>query len=171
MPESLVKLEDTLESVYTQLRPSAVNIRVVQAQETMFLAIPEIPGFPFGPSTPQQPHKFFRQGSGSGFVWDTQGHIVTNNQGVLIEQVIQGSPADKAGLRGSYKPATVKGHRLLVGGDLIIAVGQQPITQISDLQAWVQQAQPGQTTTLTLLRTDKTVQVQVTLQARPATTP
>jgi serine protease Do len=54
--------------------------------------------------------------------------------GVLVEQVEVGSPADEAGLRGSYKPATINGQRLLVGGDVITALDGQPVTRIEDLQ-------------------------------------
>ena len=52
--------ETTLESIYTQVSPSVVSIQVVDGG-----AISQSGG-------PQQ-------ALGSGFVWDTQGHIVTNN--------------------------------------------------------------------------------------------
>ena len=73
-------MEAILEQIYTQVSPSVVNIRVVQKQEVMFPTLPEIPGFPFfGPLLPQEPQEFYRRGLGSGFVWDKEGHIVTNN--------------------------------------------------------------------------------------------
>src|SRR5262245_40650042 len=71
----LAVLEGTLEQVYVQVNPSVVNIRTVQRQTVVFPVVPEMPGYPF----PQGPQEFIRQGSGSGFVWDTLGHIVTNN--------------------------------------------------------------------------------------------
>ncbi|MFQ6030336.1 MAG: S1C family serine protease, partial [Dehalococcoidia bacterium] len=58
---------------------------VVQIRSTHNLALPDnsprlpdIPGFPFdrGPGAPED---FFERSGGTGFVWDNQGHIVTNH--------------------------------------------------------------------------------------------
>ncbi|RME48191.1 MAG: PDZ domain-containing protein [Chloroflexi bacterium] len=95
-------------------------------------------------------------------------NLPPNQQGVLVERVERGSPADLAGIQGSYKPMTINGRRLLVGGDIIIAMDDTPVTRMEDLQALVQQAQPGQESVLTLLRNGKQVQVTVTLGERPS---
>jgi serine protease Do len=70
-------LEATLENVYNQVSPSVVNIRVVQDTQALSSSSPQIPGLPLDPSVPQTP--FPQQAMGSGFVWDKDGHIVTNN--------------------------------------------------------------------------------------------
>jgi serine protease Do len=73
---AVAALEGTLEDVYAQVNPAVVNIQVVaQATSTTVPNMPEIPGFPSVPSVPNTP----QQGLGSGFVWDNQGRIVTNN--------------------------------------------------------------------------------------------
>lgn len=59
--------EELLVQLYQRVNPSVVNIRIQQHVEVEQL-LP--PGFP---------EDFFREGQGSGFVWDTEGHIVTNN--------------------------------------------------------------------------------------------
>jgi serine protease Do len=87
-------------------------------------------------------------------------------QGVLVVNVQQGSPADRAGLRGSYKPATINGEQMLIGGDIIIAFDNQPITSFEDLQAALAQSQPGQKVTLSIIREGKTMQIEVTLGRR-----
>ncbi|MDH4136863.1 MAG: trypsin-like peptidase domain-containing protein [Anaerolineae bacterium] len=94
-----------------------------------------------------------------------------DQQGVLVEEVVNGSPADKAGLRRSYKPVTIKGQRLLVGGDVIVAWDGQPVTQMEELKALTGEASAGQEITLTVLRDGEQTQVQVTLAERPGTTP
>ena len=77
---TLTDIEATLEQIYAQVSPSVVNIRVVQKQEVMFPTLPEIPGFPFfNLPVPQGPQEYYSKGLGSGFVWDKEGHIVTNN--------------------------------------------------------------------------------------------
>ena len=70
--------EELLINIYERVNPAVVNIRVskrVERQAT-FPEEPEIPGFP---SIPRMPDEFYQQGQGSGFVWDQEGHIVTNN--------------------------------------------------------------------------------------------
>lgn len=97
--------------------------------------------------------------------------LAPDQQGVLVEQVTQNSPADQAELRGSYKALDINGQRLQVGGDIITAMDDQPITQMEDLRAFLQQAQPGQKVTLTLLRDGEEVKVGVTLGERPTFIP
>jgi S1-C subfamily serine protease len=70
-------LEATLGEIYDEVSPSVVNIQVVQDGGALSSAIPQLPGMPFDPSAPQEPVP--QQGTGSGFVWDREGHIVTNN--------------------------------------------------------------------------------------------
>ncbi len=93
--------------------------------------------------------------------------LPSDQRGVLIEQVQQGSPADAASLRGSFMPVTINGQPFLIGGDVITQMDGQTIAQIQDLQALVQQAQPGQESTLTILRDGKEMQVTVTLGTLP----
>lgn len=69
---------DNLEAIYTRVNPAVVHIRV-ETQATTTLNSP-FSGLPDG--LPQQ------QGEGSGFVWDTAGHIVTNNHVIANAQTI-----------------------------------------------------------------------------------
>ncbi|MFQ5398325.1 MAG: S1C family serine protease [Anaerolineae bacterium] len=74
--------ENTLIGLYERVNPAVVNIRVVKQMDTQsgdnqptLPQFPEIPGFPSIP----QPEPGPQQGLGSGFVYDREGHIVTNN--------------------------------------------------------------------------------------------
>lgn len=98
-------------------------------------------------------------------------NLSSDQQGVLVEQVVQGSPADQAGLQGSFKPLTGNGQRLTVGGDVITAVDGQAVTRLQDLQSIIRQDKPGQDVTLTILRNGKQMDVKVTLAAPPANQP
>jgi len=70
--------EQLMEAIYRQVGPAVVNIHVTsEVKVPAFPTIPEIPGFPSFPF-PQQPREFKQQALGSGFVYDLQGHIVTN---------------------------------------------------------------------------------------------
>jgi serine protease Do len=93
----LAAFQGTLEQIYNQVNPSVVAIEVVQGSSPSSQNQFDIPGAPFGPSVPQQ-------AQGSGFVWDTQGHIVTNNHVVAGASQISVVFAD-----GTIVPATIVG--------------------------------------------------------------
>ncbi len=87
--------------------------------------------------------------------------------GVLVIQVEANSPADEAGLRGSFKSATVNGEQIRVGGDVITAIDGEPLRDIQDLRSFVLQANPDDEITLTIVRGDEEMEVSLTLDERP----
>ncbi|MFZ0545386.1 MAG: PDZ domain-containing protein, partial [Candidatus Promineifilaceae bacterium] len=89
-----------------------------------------------------------------------------NQDGVLIELIEQGSPADDAGLHGSYKPATINGERILVGGDVIIKANGETIHNTQDIQAVLNQSKPGDNLDLTVLRNGQEQEISLTLGER-----
>ena len=91
----------------------------------------------------------------------------SSQQGALVQQITSGSPADEAGLRGSYKPFDLNGEEVLIGGDVIVAVDSTDITGISDLASTVGTYEPGDEIALTILREAKEISVDVTLAERP----
>jgi S1-C subfamily serine protease len=93
--------------------------------------------------------------------------LPAGQKGVLIEQVEVSSPADEAGLRGSYKPMIIAGQSLAVGGDIITAIDGHAISSTKDLQTLIQQAEPGQKVRLTILRDGKEQQLSLTLAEHP----
>ena len=103
----LAAYEGVLQNVYTQVNPSVVNIRVLVDQSNISgFEMPEgfeMPGLPFelpgNPNTPEGSDPElpqFGEGLGSGFVWDSQGHIVTNNHVVENAEKIEVTFADGA---------------------------------------------------------------------------
>jgi S1-C subfamily serine protease len=87
--------------------------------------------------------------------------------GVLVEQVQAGSPADQAGLQGSFKPVLLNGQRVLVGGDVITAIDGQAIANFEELKTYIQGAKPGQEVKLTILRNGQEQTLPVTLAEHP----
>lgn len=74
--EVLAAIEERMGTIYSQVNPSVVNIQVVQKAELPYAGAPDFFSAPPSGDTPQE---FYQQGAGSGFVWDKEGHIVTNN--------------------------------------------------------------------------------------------
>ena len=83
--------------------------------------------------------------------------------GVLIQKVIPGGAADRAGLRGGNEQAYVGNTPIMLGGDLIIGIDGQQISDPQDISAAMDRHQAGDTITLTILRGRKQMNVKVTL--------
>jgi serine protease Do len=98
-------------------------------------------------------------------------NLSSDQQGVLVSQVETNSPADQAGLKGSFTPAVIGGQQLLVGGDVITAVDGLPVASMDGLQALLQEAAPGQAVLLTVLRDGSAYTVEVVLGERPVSAP
>jgi 2-alkenal reductase len=82
-------------------------------------------------------------------------------QGAYVISVTPGSPADDAGLIAANANTGA-------GGDLVIAIDDQAVNSFADLNRYlVTHTTAGQTVELTLLRSGRTVTLQLTLGARP----
>jgi S1-C subfamily serine protease len=96
-------------------------------------------------------------------------NLTSDQRGALVVDVAPGSPAAKAGLRGSDRQVTIAGEQARDGGDVIVAVNGQPVQGFDDLVAYLaRNTTVGQTITLTVLRQGKEETRSVTLAARPA---
>jgi serine protease Do len=89
-------------------------------------------------------------------------------QGMLVESVFVGSPADRAGLRGGYKSLQSEGNRVMIGGDVIIAADGVPVVAPEKLAGILAEMSPGDSVKLTMLRDGKEMELEVKLAASPA---
>jgi len=53
--------------------------------------------------------------------------------GLLVERVVKGSPADRAGIHGGTLPAHIQNRDFVLGGDLIIQLGSQSACHVECL--------------------------------------
>jgi serine protease Do len=116
----LAAYESMLENVYTQVNPSVVNIRVVVQGSQSDSVSPN--GFQQNPNTLP-----YRQGLGSGFIWDTNGFIVTNNHVIENASKVEVTFSD-----GTALPATVVG--MDVNSDLAVIKVDAPINLLHPVQ-------------------------------------
>ncbi len=82
-----------------------------------------------------------------------QAMHTTVTSGVLVEGVVSGGPADKAGLRRSTQRVTIGGQRYLIGGDIVTSVDGNSIINYDALSAYLERhVTPGQTVQLGIFR-------------------
>ena len=89
-------------------------------------------------------------------------------EGVIVQGVEKGGPADKAGLEGSATKATIEGQEVGLGGDIITEIDGKKVTGMEDVIELVNQSKPGESVEVTVLRDGKTKHATITLGKRPA---
>ncbi len=96
------------------------------------------------------------------------GMEVPVEEGILLLEVVSGSPADEAGLRGGQNQVRIGRYILPVGGDIITAIDGEPITSDRDLTLFLDtETQIGQTVEVTFWREGEQMSTSVTLTERP----
>jgi len=90
-------------------------------------------------------------------------NLSPDQKGVLVIQIVQDSPADVAGIRGSYKSMSFNGETIQIGGDVITAIDGEIVETVEAFETFIANAAPGQRVTLTILRDGEEVDVELTL--------
>jgi S1-C subfamily serine protease len=72
--------------------------------------------------------------------------------GVLIQRVLPGGAAERAGLHGGNQQAYVGNTPIMLGGDLIISIDGQQITDPQDISVVMDKHQAGDVVSVTILR-------------------
>ena len=140
-------LQSAYESIYQKVNPSVVTIEISSAVSTASNPFGNF-GFnntPNTPSTPNSQSQIVPTAEGSGFVWDTAGHIVTNNHvvngaakitvtfsdGSTYDATVVGTDPNSdlaviqvTGAPASLlKPVTVGDSTQVKVGELVVAIG------------------------------------------------
>ena len=87
--------------------------------------------------------------------------------GYLVEVVFDGSPADRAGVRGGNLSVVVQGEEYLLGGDIVTAIQGTPVRNHQDYLARVKTLRPGQRVKLSIFRDGHQREVTLTVAERP----
>ncbi len=89
-------------------------------------------------------------------------------EGVLVNEVVKGGPADQAGIEGGDTSATIEGASIELGGDIITEVNGKKISGMEEVINLVNSASPGEKMELTVDRNGGTKNITVILGVRPA---
>ena len=94
--------------------------------------------------------------------------VYTTNRGLLVLGVIEGGPADQAGLQPIQLRVFRYGPRLVrrldpESADLIVAIEGKPVKNVDELLTEVESHAPGDVVTVTVIRGGQTQDIAVTL--------
>jgi len=93
------------------------------------------------------------------------------DSGVLVQRVIPGGAAERAGLRGGTQQAYVGNTPIMLGGDLIVAIDGQEVTDPQDISAIMDKHQAGDAISVTFYRGRKQMTLKLILaEARDVNT-
>jgi S1-C subfamily serine protease len=107
-------------------------------------------------------------------------------RGFLVIDIVMGSPAERAGIRGGDMPVaagaiagfqggqgpTGNNNLLELGGDIILGVDNQTVNKIDDLLSYIEsKKKAGDTVTLMVLRDGEMTSIDLVLGARPSPSP
>ena len=87
--------------------------------------------------------------------------------GLLVEAIEPGSPAEKAGVRGGRLELTVGGTSYLLGGDIVVSINGVKVTDTDGLATAMRGLKVGSNLKLRLYREGKYYEVEYSLPERP----
>lgn len=87
--------------------------------------------------------------------------------GILVARVEKGSPADKAGIRGGRDAVMIGNLRIIVGGDMIVAIDGKQIKNMDQVVEEIESRSIGQSVNLTIVRDKRRIVLKVTLAEMP----
>jgi putative serine protease PepD len=88
-------------------------------------------------------------------------------QGYLVEIVYDGSPAERAGVRGGNLSVVVQGEEYLLGGDVLTAIQGASVRTHQEYLAKVKLLRPGQRVRITVMREGQPRELTLTVAERP----
>jgi S1-C subfamily serine protease len=90
-------------------------------------------------------------------------------RGFLVMDLVAGSPAERAGIRGGDEDATIDGVPVKLGGDVIVGVDNKTVRKIDDILVYLQREKAvGDDLQLTILRDGQELNITAVLGARPS---
>ena len=94
---------------------------------------------------------------------------LSTTSGVYVVEVVPGSPAATAGLKGATSASSP--DEIPTGGDVIVSIDGSPVRSVQDVSSHIDGKAPSDSITLTVIRDGKTVTLTAKLGVWPDRTP
>ena len=98
--------------------------------------------------------------------WLAEALDLPTQEGLLVEQATKGGPAAAAGVHGGDRVAQAGMRKIMIGGDVIVALDGQKVGSQFDMNVLLNRKRPGDTVTITVYRGAKKVDIPVKLGER-----
>ncbi len=92
-------------------------------------------------------------------------------RGVLVQVVLDGSPAEQAGLRGGTIESQVDGVSVLLGGDVLTSIDGRTLSSMEQLTSEIAKRRAGSEIRLGVLRDGEAMQLPMRLGTQPRSAP
>ncbi len=93
---------------------------------------------------------------------------LNSSKGFLVVSVIEGSPAEQAGLVGVTETEEIDGREIALDGDIIISIDEKTVRKISDILVHLQREKSvGDEMVLTINRSGEIMELTMILEERP----
>ncbi|MBI5682389.1 MAG: trypsin-like peptidase domain-containing protein [Deltaproteobacteria bacterium] len=89
------------------------------------------------------------------------------SDGILIAEVVKGSPSDKAGIRGGSRVITRGNFQIITGGDMIVSINGRKIKSMDDMVEYVESRASGESIDIIILRNGQKKTIRLTLAEMP----
>jgi len=158
----LLNSRGQLIGVNTAIRSDAQNIGFAIPLATVKRVVPELI------ARGRYPHSWLGANGYTLFPELAQRLGLPVEKGILIAQIVEGSPAAQAGLRGPNRRVALGRTQILVGGDILVAIDGIPLESNAALREYLEtKTRPGQDVELKYYRGDTLLTVRITLGENP----
>jgi len=99
--------------------------------------------------------------------WLAEALDLPVQDGLLVEEAYRGGPAAGAGIRGGNRMAQAGMRTIAIGGDVIVGIEGQKVSNQFDIDYILNHKRPGDTVNVTLYRGGKKMEIPVKLGERP----
>ena len=157
----LLNSQGQLIGVNTAIRSGAQNIGFAIPVSTVRRVVPELI------KSGRYPHPWLGLSGYSLFPELAHRLNLPVERGILIVQVQDGGPADRIGLRGATREATLGGTSIMIGGDVLVAMEGVPIDDNTSMYRFLEtRTKVGQEVELKFYRGSKAMTARTTLDER-----
>ncbi len=93
---------------------------------------------------------------------------LNRSYGFLIVDVVEDSPASRAGIKAGNRTARIQGSNVNVGGDVIVGINREKMRDITDILLYLEtQTEVGEKVNITVIRDGQRTDIPLTLGSRP----